>query len=79
MSKNYTYRPSDHLRGGRSYYHGDLQPLDNPTPRRARPIGRLLLWVFTGIALFAAFDYMMTRDKANLCASEATAYEGCRR
>jgi hypothetical protein len=38
---------------------------------------RYLLWAFLALALLAAFDHMMRVDAARLCASDATAYEGC--
>jgi hypothetical protein len=36
-----------------------------------------LVWAVLAIALVLAFDRMMRIDQANLCRTDATAYEGC--
>lgn len=38
---------------------------------------RSLCWALLAIALVAAFDHAMRVDQARLCASDATANEGC--
>ena len=79
MSKNlYQSRPSDHLAGSRRYHHGPLEPMDYAPAPGLRLRTKILLVGLASAVLLWGFDHTMRADKANLCASEATAYKGCR-